>query len=169
MFILTVKGQNLKLFFSVVSSILVILTVVLMVPVGKGGMGNGGEIAAGKEISKSDFKNIATNEDRIMFLKQYGWEVEAEPRNIEEIQIPTEFDPIFEKYNQMQISEGLDLEKYKGKSVKKYTYLVSNYEYDGTVFANLLIYKDTVIGGDIASANSEGFVHGLTPGSDFLT
>ena len=125
--------------------------------------------ASAQTLTPSDFKNVKTNEDRIDFLKKYGWDVQSEPREIAEVDIPSKFNRIYEQYNQLQIGEGLDLEKYKGKSVKRYTYLVINYEYDGTVFANLLIYNDRVIGGDISSAKADGFVHGLSKGSKFLT
>ncbi|MBQ2805562.1 MAG: DUF4830 domain-containing protein, partial [Clostridia bacterium] len=102
------------------------------------------------------------------FLNQYGWTVEEEARDINQVTIPVKFDPIYEKYNQLQINEGLNLEKYKGKTVKKYTYLVNNHDYDGIVYANLLIYKNQVIGGDISSAASGGFMHGFSKDNLFL-
>ncbi len=170
MLIYSVKAQNLKLLFSLIASALVIVLIVIFVP------NNAGDyvypedvLPAVKNMRASDFKNIATNEDRILFLKNYGWEVDENAREIIEVTIPAKFDPIYEKYNQLQIGEGLDLEKYKGKTVKRYTYLVNNYEYDGTVLANLLIYKNQVIGGDICSAKLDGFVHGFTQGNNFLT
>ena len=57
------------------------------------------------------------------------------------------YDDIYQKYNQLQITDGMNLEKYKGKSVKRYTYLVSNYDYNGTVYANLIIYKEITLVG----------------------
>ena len=82
--------------------------------------------------------------------------------------VPREFDSVYEQYNQMQLSEGLDLKKVAGKQVKRYTYVVTNAEYEGTVLANLLIYKDNVVGGDVCSARLDGFVHGLSRENDFL-
>jgi hypothetical protein len=39
---------------------------------------------------------------------------------------------------------------------------VTNYEgYDGKVYANVLVYRNKVVGGDICSADVEGFVHGF--------
>lgn len=170
MFIFSVKAQNIKLYGSIAVSVLAVLLVGVLIPAGsKPVLSEKTEISVAKTISKSDFKNIESNEDRMKFLKQYGWEVDENPTEIHEITIPIEFDPIYKKYNQIQQKEGLDLEKYKGKTVKKYTYLVNNYEYDGTVFANLLIYRDRVIGGDISSAKMDGFLHGFTKGNDFLT
>jgi hypothetical protein len=170
MFIYSVKGQNLKLMLSLALSALIIITVVFVFPRPTSDyIYPEDALPAVRSLSSEDFKNIETNEDRIEFLRLFGWEVEAEAKEIIQVVIPNEFDPVYEKYNQLQIGEGLDLEKYKGKSVKRYTYLVSNYEYDGTVYANLLIYKDRVIGGDICSAKLDGFVHGFTKENNFLT
>ena len=42
------------------------------------------------------------------------------------------------------------------------TYVVTNYEgYSGLVYANLLIYRNRVIGGDVCSADTSGFIHGF--------
>ena len=78
------------------------------------------------------------------------------------VTIPREFDKVFAAYNEMQRGQGLDLSTYSGKTVERYTYTVTNYEnYEGTVLANLLIYRGRVIGGDICSADTAGFVHGF--------
>lgn len=169
MFILTVKGQNLKLYLSVFISVLAVILVIGLVPTSSKITDESQVSEALKTIKEKDFENVKTNKDRVNFLKKYGWDVEDEAREVEQVIIPVTFDPIYEKYNELQIEEGLDLEKYKGKTVKRYTYLVSNYEYDGTVLANLLIYKNKVIGGDISSADLDGFVHGLTKGNKYLT
>ena len=42
------------------------------------------------------------NEQRIDFLKQFGWEVEQEPVSIEEIVIPQQFNQVYERYNELQ-------------------------------------------------------------------
>ena len=62
----------------------------------------------------------------------------------------------------MQKEQGLNLAKYKGKTVTRYTYKVTNYpDYEGTVYVSLLIYKNKVVGGDVCSADVNGFVHGF--------
>ena len=169
MFILTVKGQNLKLYLSVFISVLAVILVIGLVPASTSSTDTAEATETIKKIKENDFENVKTNKDRVNFLKKYGWDVEEEARAVEQVIIPVTFDPIYEKYNELQVGEGLDLEKYKGKTVKRYTFLVNNYEYDGTVLANLLIYKNKVIGGDISSADLDGFVHGLTKGNKFLT
>lgn len=109
------------------------------------------------------FRNISTNKDRISFLSQYGWTVEEEPYDTASVTIPADFDKIFTTYNTIQQLQGLDLSDYKRKSVTRYTYLITNYpDYEGKVYANLLIYKDRVVGGDICSADLNGFIHGFS-------
>ena len=75
---------------------------------------------------------------------------------------PKDFDKVFAAYNEIQRKQGLDLSSFKKKSVMRYTYVVTNYpDYAGEVYVNLLIYRNTVIAGDICSADVNGFVHGF--------
>ena len=104
-----------------------------------------------------------SNEERIAFLSSFGWEVEGEPLESATVTIPREFDKVFAAYNELQRGQGLDLSAYGGRTVERYTYTVKNYGgYEGTVLANLLIYRGRVIGGDVCSADASGFVHGFT-------
>ena len=96
------------------------------------------------------------------FLAQFGWTVEAAPGEVKKVTIPSEFDKIFSAYNEIQKEQGLNLSKFKNKEVTRYTFTVTNYEgYEGTVWANVLVYRNRVIGGDICSADVTGFVHGF--------
>lgn len=109
------------------------------------------------------FEGVRSNEERIAFLSQLGWTVEETPIESTTVTIPREFDKVFASYNELQRKEGLDLSGYAGKTVERYTYTVKDYpEYTGTVYANLLIYRGRVIGGDVCSADSTGFLHGLS-------
>ncbi len=103
-----------------------------------------------------------TTEQQVTFLQSYGYETEPQPTLIEEVIIPAEFDDDYEKYNNYQKMSGFDLSKYKGSRAKKYTYNVTNYsDWQGDVVANILVYKGKAIGGDISSAELNGFVHGF--------
>ena len=105
---------------------------------------------------------IRTNEDRIAYLQSFGWEVSSEPTQTQEVRIPTEPNEIFERYNDLQMSQGFDLHEYAGKCVKRYVYEVTNHPNgDEPYYATLLIYKDAVIGGDVCSAAKGGAMHGL--------
>ena len=155
MFIYSLKASTLKFIAVVVISIGILITLITVIP-------SGNESVYAVADEKINFKNIKLNEDRVNFLKQFGWEVNPEPMEAVEIVIPKEFDAVYKKYNDVQKAQSLNLEKYKNKTVKRYTYEVLGYpDYNGLVLANVLIYKDQVIGGDICSAQINGFMHGF--------
>ncbi len=122
---------------------------------------------ASTDVAKNSEKKITglaaeNNEQRINYLKQFGWEVKNEPSEIVEVAIPTEFNDVYEKYNVIQKKQGFDLSAYRGKSVKRWTYDVTNYpDNRQNVKANILVYEDKVIGGDICSLELDGFMHGF--------
>ena len=108
------------------------------------------------------YDKIKTADDVVNFLAQFGWEVNAEPLDVRDVTIPDEFDKVFLAYNELQKEQGLNLSRYKGKTVTRYTFTVTNYQGEtGTVYANVLVYRSRVIGGDICSAEVTGFVHGF--------
>ena len=66
------------------------------------------------------------------------------------------------EYNEIQRSQGLNLKSYRGKTVTRYSYYITNYEgYNGKVMITLLVYKNRIIGGDVTGMEGEGFVHGF--------
>ncbi len=158
MFIYSVKASSLKYLAVMVLCAVAVVSCVLLVPDNISDAYTVGAV----ERKKGDFKNVKTNEDRVAFLESYGWEIDPNAVEICEVIIPSEFDDVYEEYNAIQKDEGLDLEKYAGKSVKRYTYTVKNYGAETTVFANLLVYKNKVVGGDISSSDPNGFTHGFT-------
>lgn len=169
MFVYSFKAANAKMFGLLLLSAVMIMFVVLAIPRGEISDSNTEfEIPVIKEMPPKVFKNIKSNEDRIDFLRNYGIEVKKEPAEILEVTVPGEFDGVYSKYNEMQKAEGLDLEKYHNKQVKRYTYVVTNYNYAGTVYANLLVYKNNVIGGDVCTADVNGFVRGFTEGNNII-
>lgn len=103
-----------------------------------------------------------TYEQQVEMLQSFGYEAEPQPILIEEIIIPAEFDERYEEYNNLQKLSGFDLAKYKGLRAKKYTYRVTNYpDHPSDVVANILVYGNKAIGGDVSSTALEGFVHGF--------
>ena len=105
---------------------------------------------------------LKTNEDRVALLTQCGWQVEAEPVSTREVQIPKEFDEVYEQYNAIQQAQGLDLTSSRGKRATLYTYALTAYPTgEEGVTANLLVRKNRLIAADITSAQADGFVHGL--------
>ena len=120
---------------------------------------------AEREVSASALpspKGVRSNQDRIDYLSAYGWQVSEEPLATQELLIPEEMDDSYTEYLALQNGQGFDLQKYAGKRVKRYTYEVLNYPTGETgVQANLLICKNTVIGGEVLSPRLDGFLHGL--------
>lgn len=157
MFIYSFKASTIKFFAVVCVALATLITLIAFIPVAAVDDSVG---AAGKV--NIDYSGIKTNEDRIRFLGQFGWVVKPEAVESIEVTIPAEFDKIFTAYNEIQKRQGLDLSKYKKKNVQRYTYEITNYEgYDGTVYANILVYRNKVIGGDVCSADVKGFMHGF--------
>lgn len=108
-------------------------------------------------------RGVKTNEDRIAFLGEYGWQVKEQPLATQELMVPKTFDESYTDYLTLQSEQGFHLEKYAGKRLKRYTYEITNYPTGETgVQANLLVYKNTVVGGEVLSARLDGFLHGLT-------
>lgn len=113
-------------------------------------------------LSSKVNKSGKTTQEHIDFLSAYGYNILEKPVQIQEIIIPQEFSSEYEKYNEYQKLSGFDLSKFKGYRVKKYTYKVLNYaDSQEEIVANVLIYNDKVIGGDICSTTLGGFVHGF--------
>ena len=112
-------------------------------------------------------KGVRTNRDRVDFLRSFGWEVAEEPLATQEMVIPQEFDDSYAQYIDLQRQQGFDLERYAGKRAKRYSYEILNYPSGETgVQANLLLYKTTVIGGEVLSPRLDGFLHGLSMPED---
>lgn len=102
-----------------------------------------------------------TNEQRIAFLESFGWQVSDEPEESGDVVIPSEFDGVYERYNELQAEQGCNLRRYAGKRCKRYSYAVLNYPDEESVRANLLVHDGRVIGGDICSLELDGFMHGF--------
>ncbi len=158
MFICTVKANTLKLIGAIGLAVLSLCAIILLIP--EYTPVTTSAIAA--SVSKYNYEKIKTAEDREAFLAQFGWEFEKTPVEEVTMKIPAEFDKVMNAYNELQKNQGLDLAKYKGKEVTRYTYKITNYpDYKGTVFANVIIYKNRVIGGDVCSSDVTGFIQGF--------
>lgn len=158
MFIYTVKANSLK-FIAVLLAATAILVSIAMIA-GKSEIMTTKAIAAQTKDIRYD--KIKTEEDRREFLKQFGWETEDGECESITVKLPGDFDRIMTEYNELQKSQGLDLKKFKGREVERYTYKITNYpDYDGDVYANVIVYRNRVIGGDICSSDVAGFIHGF--------
>ena len=98
----------------------------------------------------------------IIVTVEMGWEVSDEYDECKAVTIPKEFNEVYEKYNKLQKQQGFDLEDYKGKTAEVYTYAVKNYgNKKQEVRANLIVCEGQLVGGDVCSAELDGFMQGL--------
>ena len=155
MFVLSLKTNRKQVFWCA----MLVLALIVILLVSSFVKDNGSEATmAGSKYSLK----AASNEDRVAFLKQFGWEVAPEPLEISEVTIPQTFNKVYENYNQVQKEQGLDLAPYAGRICKQWIYEVENYpDKSSTVRATLLVYKGKVIAGDISSVALNGFMYGF--------
>ena len=157
MFICSVRASSIKFFSAVALSLALLITLLALIE--PSAVATGGEVY-NESVS---YSGIKTNEDRVNFLASFGWTVVDEPVYEKTFVMPESFDRVMQGYNELQRQQGLDLAKYRKKKVTRYTYEVTNYANDdGKVYANIIVYKDRVIAGDICSSSPDGFVHGLS-------
>lgn len=155
MFVYSIRSATIKFICAIALSLVVLISLVALIPSYDADDGS-------QAVSDISYTKIYENSDRLAFIEQFGWQVESEPLETVEVSVPETFDNVYLGYNEMQKEQGLNLAKYKGKTVTRYTYQVNNYpDYDGTVYLSLLVYKNKVVGGDICSADVNGFVHGF--------
>ena len=116
-------------------------------------------LLGGSEDVSTAAPSVATNEGRVEFLKGFGWEVVTSPVESGQVRIPQEQSPIFARYNELQKSQGYDLDQYAGQAVMRYVYKVENYPgATAPVYATLLVYKDKIVGGDVTDTSAKGKV-----------
>ena len=151
MFVCSVKMSTLKFVGAIVVCLAVLVGVFIMA-----------DTSGAKSVETVSYEDIKTEASRRGFLEELGWQLATDSGKTDEITLPKNFDRVLTGYNELQRSQGFDLSKYSGKTVERHTYTVTNYpDYEGKVYANLLIYRGRVIGGDICSAEENGFVKGL--------
>lgn len=105
---------------------------------------------------------VATNDARVQYLEDFGWQVAASPVETQQVLVPTELTEVYQRYNALQMSQGFDLTQYAGKTATRYVYRIENYpNATEPVYATLLVYENHVIGADITDTAANGVVQGL--------
>lgn len=154
MFVCSLRAGTLRFFGVIALALAVLVTLIAFVPA------LSPVRATAAAPTRSD--KAGTEEERIAYLASYGWQVDPKPVESETVTLPKDFDKVFAAYNELQKQQGFDLADYAGKTVERYTYTVQNYpDYNGTVYANLLVRRGRVVGGDVSAAEANGFLHGL--------
>ena len=96
----------------------------------------------------------------VRHLQTLGCNVDENPSDHVQLDIPLEFDDVYEKYNDLQKQAGYNLWYYRGRRCERYTFAIINAEQADT-FANVIIYKGKIIGGDIMTAALDGVMSPL--------
>ena len=149
MMVMTAK-VDLKKIMLILAGIAAVIVALILI------LGGNGEAAA------TSAPSLATNDARVQFLKDFGWEVTASPLQSTQVKIPEEMSDVFRRYNALQLSQGYDLQSFAGKTVMRYVYEVNNYpEATEKVLATLLVHKGKVIGGDITDTAPGGKICGF--------
>ena len=158
MFVYSLRMSTLKFVAVLLGALLTLAALVVFVPTYTASAEEG----QASETVVYRYTGVKSDADRREFLRQFGWEVaEGEAKGVT-VTIPSEFDKVFAAYNELQREQGFDLSKYRRKTVTRYTYTVTNFENEeGTVYVNLIVYRNRVIGADICSADVSGFICGL--------
>ncbi len=156
MVIFTAKLQKSKLIGIVCAAAVIVLLIVLLA--------NRGQAGALQETFGRSGIRLETREDQIAFLAEQGLTAEAEPKSVQEVRIPKEWNEVYTAYNSIQKAQGLDLSKCKGKTVTQVVYPVTGYADDGDeepVYATLLLYRNRLIGADLSRGGVNGFLRPL--------
>lgn len=153
MIMMTAKVDKKKILIAVGALVLAILLLV-------GLFGGGDDSSAIQETAAT--AQAGSNEERVKFLTDFGWDVAASPAESMQVRIPSESSEVYDRYNALQKSQGYDLTPFAGKTVMRYVYEVKNYPgATEPVYATVLVYKDQIIGGDVTNSGPGGQVQGF--------
>ncbi len=113
-------------------------------------------------LSTGDMLDVSQLKGRMKYLASCGWEVDPDSEEERTVLLPKSFEGAVREYADMQTAQGYDFASYAGLECRQFTYTVTSYEgCTGTVYAVLYVKGTRVIGGDIHSAEINGFMHGI--------
>lgn len=90
------------------------------------------------------------------FFRQFDLQINKNTEEEVNVTIPSEFNKVYENYNNLQKQQGLDLNNYKGFNAVRYTYDVENYPTNAEVKANIIVCNNKVIAGDLCTVELGG-------------
>lgn len=110
------------------------------------------------EAAPEALPQLTGNAERVAYLQELGWEVEAEPLTTLQFLLPPELKGDYISYNELQKRQGFDLEQCCGKQVTRYTYTVTNYPGRSSgVQLNLYVCEEAPVAGDVVCTGENGF------------
>ena len=116
-------------------------------------------IFGGNKADEPAATNVADNDSRIAFLHSFGWQVSTSPVSSGQVKIPDTQSAVYQRYNELQKSQGYDLSKYAGQTVMRYVYKITNYPgATEPVYATVLVFQGQIIGGDVTDTAAKGVV-----------
>ena len=152
MFVFSVKTSKRRI--GVLALCVAALILIIIAAVGRPAAPTSATASAGPAEGGSETKRVA-------FLRSLGYEVTPAHTAVREILIPDTFDEETNSYNELQKTAGRDLAPYHGKRLKCWSYEVLNDPSGQQAQAHLYEYQNTIVAGDVSSAEADGFMRAL--------
>ena len=119
-------------------------------------------VLAGCFADKEETITLVDTTAMVEYLQGLGWQVESDPIETLDLQLPQQLTESWGDYAAMQDEQGFPFTDYAGQAIRRYTFRVTNYPgVESGVQANLYLCEDVLIGGDIVATGKGGFQHGL--------
>ena len=119
-------------------------------------------VLAGCFSDKEETITLVDTTAMVEYLQELGWQVESDPIETLDLQLPQQLTESWGDYAAMQDEQGFPFTDYAGQPIRRYTFRVTNYPgVESGVQANLYLCEDVLIGGDIVATGKGGFQHGL--------
>ncbi|MGL5972666.1 MAG: DUF4830 domain-containing protein [Oscillospiraceae bacterium] len=103
----------------------------------------------------TNIENVNTNDgvedNKISFLKDKDLKVKKDPVQVVEVIVPKEMENDYLEYNELQLKQGFDMRKYKGKKLKQWTYKI---EGKSNFFVSILELDKEIVGCHITDSQN---------------
>ena len=151
MFVCSVKAKTLRLFglFLLCASILSAVGIILA-----------DQSSALPTLAGISLENIKTEEGRRALLEAAGVKPTEDAPSVADVSLPKALDAVLLGYNEIQKKQGLDLSRYAGKTVTRYTYRLTS-ENGAPVYANLVFFRNQLVAADVTTTGSNALVSPL--------
>lgn len=140
MFICSVKATTLRFFGILLLSVSVLVGMTVFYTAEE-------PVLSGTEVR---YDGMYTETDRRDFLASVGYRATGDAKSTVEYTMPPTLDAVLLGYNELQKEQGFDLEKYTGRTLTRYTYELEGEEGKEKQYATLLVYRDRVVGAELA-------------------
>ena len=115
-------------------------------------------LGRGGSPAQQDRPLLTGNAERVAYLQELGWDVVEEPVTTLQFLLPPQLKGDYVAYNDLQKSQGFDLEACCGKQVTRYTYTVTNCpQRPEGVQLNLYVCEELPVAGDVVCTGADGF------------